>query len=170
MSTLDKSSSSISDLYKGLNVITELLKDINNAVKDNPATNKKINEAIKTFSKISAQTNKILSLLETFTFSNIRSTMQDLHSYALEQEEASTDWTKSSTNIAWNLGLRMTVIGISQTALKLKRIATELEKDPSKKLVPASTIICPDPDEPIRVKFMINGKIVYLTEQEIQEY
>nr|GFA82632.1 hypothetical protein [Tanacetum cinerariifolium] len=62
MSFLDKSSSSISDLYKGLNVITELLKDINNAVKDDPATNKKINEAIKTFAKISAQTTEILSL------------------------------------------------------------------------------------------------------------
>ncbi|GJS01065.1 hypothetical protein Tco_0317573 [Tanacetum coccineum] len=37
-------------------------------------------------------------------------------------------------------------------------------------MVPASTIICPDPDEPVRVELMINGKIVYLTEQEIQEY
>nr|GEU71644.1 retrovirus-related Pol polyprotein from transposon TNT 1-94 [Tanacetum cinerariifolium] len=62
MSSLDKRKSYISDLYKGLNVITELLKDINNAVKDDPATNKKINEAIKTFSKISTQTTEILSL------------------------------------------------------------------------------------------------------------
>ncbi|GKA12351.1 hypothetical protein Tco_0691897 [Tanacetum coccineum] len=53
---------------------------------------------------------------------------------------------------------------------KGKGIATELDEDPSKRLVPASTIIRPDPDEPVRVKFMINGKIVYLTEQEIQEY
>ncbi|GKG06781.1 hypothetical protein Tco_0329750, partial [Tanacetum coccineum] len=42
MSSLDKSSSSISNLYKGLNVVTELLKDINNVVKDDPATNNKI--------------------------------------------------------------------------------------------------------------------------------
>nr|GEY13342.1 hypothetical protein [Tanacetum cinerariifolium] len=53
MSSLDKSSFSISDLYKGLNVITELLKYINNVVKDDPVTNKKIDEAIKTFAKIS---------------------------------------------------------------------------------------------------------------------
>nr|GEY13139.1 hypothetical protein [Tanacetum cinerariifolium] len=69
---------SISDLYKGLNVITELLKDINNAIKDDPATNKKINEAIKTFAKISAQTVEILSLVKTFDFSTLRSTMKDL--------------------------------------------------------------------------------------------
>ncbi|GJS01063.1 hypothetical protein Tco_0317571 [Tanacetum coccineum] len=39
MSSLDRSSTTISDLYKGLDVITQLLKDINNAVKDDPAAN-----------------------------------------------------------------------------------------------------------------------------------
>nr|GEV15439.1 hypothetical protein [Tanacetum cinerariifolium] len=53
---------------------------------------------------------------------------------------------------------------------KGKGIATESVEDPLKKLVPALTIIHPDPDEPVRVEIMINGKIVYLTEQEIQEY
>ncbi|GKA38063.1 hypothetical protein Tco_0724628 [Tanacetum coccineum] len=78
MSSLDKSSSFISDLYKGLNVIAKLLKDINNVVKDDPATNKKINESIKTFAKISTQTTEILSLVKTFDFSTLQSTMQDL--------------------------------------------------------------------------------------------
>ncbi|GJV03493.1 hypothetical protein Tco_1337062 [Tanacetum coccineum] len=53
---------------------------------------------------------------------------------------------------------------------KGKGIETESDEDPSKKLVPASTIIRPGPDEPVRFKFMINGKIVYLIEQEIQDY
>ncbi|GJU96303.1 hypothetical protein Tco_1321059 [Tanacetum coccineum] len=60
----------------------------------------------------------------------------------------------------------------SQATLRIdkgKGIATESDKDPSKRLVPASTIIRPDPNEPVRVEFMINGKIVYLTEQEIQK-
>nr|GEU75360.1 retrovirus-related Pol polyprotein from transposon TNT 1-94 [Tanacetum cinerariifolium] len=221
MSSLEKSSSSISDLYKGLNVITELLKYINNAVKDGTATNKKIDKAIKTFAKFSAQTTKILLLVKTFDFATLQYTMQDLQTHALKQEEASAAWTKSSTNMAWNLGLRMTTIGISQTALKSKvsplrqdtskiksmmaeiyqafkrqpssapsgtqeshyessqatlgidkgkGITTESEDDPSKKLMHASTIICPNPDELIRVEFMNNGKIVYFTEQEIQEY
>ncbi|GJY03106.1 hypothetical protein Tco_0361258 [Tanacetum coccineum] len=47
---------------------------------------------------------------------------------------------------------------------------TKLVDDPSKNLVHASTIVRPDPDKPIRIEFMINGKIVYLTKQEIQEY
>nr|GEY41603.1 hypothetical protein [Tanacetum cinerariifolium] len=80
MSSLDKSSSSISDLYKGLNVITELLKDINNAIKDDPATNKKIDEAIKTFSKISTQTTETLSFVKTFDFSTLQFTKRKVQS------------------------------------------------------------------------------------------
>nr|GEU68277.1 hypothetical protein [Tanacetum cinerariifolium] len=41
MSSLEKSNSTINDLYKGLEVITKLLKDITHYVKDDPAINKK---------------------------------------------------------------------------------------------------------------------------------
>ncbi|GJR08319.1 hypothetical protein Tco_0790971 [Tanacetum coccineum] len=51
MSSLDKISITTSDVYKGLNIITKLLKEINNDVKDDPAMNKKISEATETFTK-----------------------------------------------------------------------------------------------------------------------
>ncbi|GJZ76185.1 hypothetical protein Tco_0640650 [Tanacetum coccineum] len=70
MSTIDRSSTTIKDLYQGLNVITKLLKDINNAVKDDPAT-KKIDEAIETFVKISTNTTEVLSLVKDFDFSTL---------------------------------------------------------------------------------------------------
>nr|GEV30729.1 hypothetical protein [Tanacetum cinerariifolium] len=129
ISSLYKSSSSVSDLYEGLNAITELLEDINNAVKDDPTTKKKIDESIKTFAKISAQTYEILSLVKTFEFSTLQSTKQDLKAHALKQEEASAAWTKSSTNMAWNLGSRMIVVEISQTTLK--REVSSLRQDTS---------------------------------------
>ncbi|GJW35620.1 hypothetical protein Tco_0058540, partial [Tanacetum coccineum] len=93
MSSLDRSSTTISNLYKGLNVITELLKDISNAVKNDPARNQKLNEATETFTRIS---------------SNV---------------------TESSTNMAWNLGSRMSGVELSQTALK--REISSLGKDTS---------------------------------------
>ncbi|GJZ67019.1 hypothetical protein Tco_0630259 [Tanacetum coccineum] len=283
MSTIDRSNTVIKDLYQGLNVITKLLKDINNGVKDDPATNKKINEAIKTFAKISTNTTEVLSLFRDFDFSTLQSTVKDLQAHALKQEEASAAWAKYSTNMAWNLGSRMTPIKISQTALKSevsflkqdtleiksmmieiyqafkgqsssapsssvtptlaltnipanvkgenatntateeppshtegetedpkmaipissiqptevpptqaqpittitthpessqaapridkgKGIATESDEDPSKKLVPASTIVRPDPDEEVKVPYMINGKMCYLTDTEMQAY
>ncbi|GJY51434.1 hypothetical protein Tco_0442281 [Tanacetum coccineum] len=98
-SSLDRSITTISDLYKGLDVISQLLKDISNVVKDDPAANQKLNEATETFA------------------------------HALKQEEASAAWTKSSTNMAWNLGSRMTAVEISQTALK--REVSSLRQDTS---------------------------------------
>ncbi|GJV76877.1 hypothetical protein Tco_1508461 [Tanacetum coccineum] len=53
---------------------------------------------------------------------------------------------------------------------KGKGIATESDKDPSKKLVSASTIVYPDPDEEVKVPYMINGKMYYLTDTEMQAY
>nr|GEY02268.1 hypothetical protein [Tanacetum cinerariifolium] len=43
----------INDLYKVLKVITQLLEDIINSIKDDPSTNKKIKEASETLAKIS---------------------------------------------------------------------------------------------------------------------
>ncbi|GJT42934.1 hypothetical protein Tco_0951649 [Tanacetum coccineum] len=83
MSSLDRSNTTISDLYKGLNVITELLKTINTG----------------------------------FDFSALLSTVKSLQDHAFKKEEASTAWMKSSINMAWNLGSRMSRVELSQTAL-----------------------------------------------------
>ncbi|GKA64383.1 hypothetical protein Tco_0763989 [Tanacetum coccineum] len=113
MSSLDRSSTTISDLYKGLDFITRLLMDINNVVKDDPGVNQKINEATETFARISSNITKVLSLVKGFNFSTLLSTMKDLQAHALKQEEASAAWTKSSTNMALNLRSRMTAVEIS---------------------------------------------------------
>nr|GEZ26953.1 hypothetical protein [Tanacetum cinerariifolium] len=103
MSSLKKSSTTINDLYKGLEVITQLLKNITKYVKDDPATNKKIEEASKTLAKISTQTSEILSLVRSFNFSTLQSTVKNIQDHAFNQEEVSAAWMKSSTNMAWNL-------------------------------------------------------------------
>nr|GFB78124.1 retrovirus-related Pol polyprotein from transposon TNT 1-94 [Tanacetum cinerariifolium] len=48
---------------------------------------------------------------------------------------------------------------------KGKGVATESDEDPSKKLVPTSTIVRLDPDEEIKVPYMINGKMCYLADK-----
>ncbi|GJY79001.1 hypothetical protein Tco_0484802 [Tanacetum coccineum] len=219
MSSLDRSNTTISDLYKGLDFITQLLKDINNTVKHDPATNQKLNEATKTFARISSKLTEVLSIVKGFDFSALLSTMKDLQAHALKQEDSTTSWTKSSTNMAWNLGSRMTLafkdqpsstpsggvtltlalthipanvggrmlppLPLNNLLLTLKgRLETQqwqfqyhqsillksnqLMINYSPQLVPVSTIIRPDPDEPVRVEFMINRKTIYLTKQEIQ--
>nr|GEW57744.1 retrovirus-related Pol polyprotein from transposon TNT 1-94 [Tanacetum cinerariifolium] len=100
MSSFEKSSSTINDLYTSLKVITQLFKDITNSVKDDPATTKKIKEAFETLAKISTQTTKILSSVRSFDFSTLQSTVKNIQDHAFEQEEASVAWMKSSTNMA----------------------------------------------------------------------
>ncbi|GKA85806.1 hypothetical protein Tco_0807460 [Tanacetum coccineum] len=258
MSTIDRSSTTIKDLYQGMHVITKLPQDIHTAVKDDPAINKKINESIETFAKISTHTTKVLSLVKAFDFSTLQSAMNDLQAHSLKQEETSAAWTKSSTKKAWNLGSRMTAIKISQTALKNeafkgqssstpsgsvnptlalthipanvegendptntatedppshtegetdaskqdklissskpqlsitqaqpitiinpepiipqregKGIATYKQMEDQRQLVKDSSIIRPDPDEEVKVPYMINRKMYYLTDKEMQAY
>nr|GEU98975.1 retrovirus-related Pol polyprotein from transposon TNT 1-94 [Tanacetum cinerariifolium] len=154
------------DLYKGMDVITQLLKDINNAVKDDPATNKKIDEAIKTFAKISTQTAEILSLGENATNTATEDPKMVILISSIQPTEVPPTQAKPITTIITHHKSSQVAPSID----KGKGIATETEEDHSKKLVPLSTIIHPDPDEPVKVKFMINGRMVYLTKQEIQEY
>ncbi|GJY36238.1 hypothetical protein Tco_0421616 [Tanacetum coccineum] len=51
-----------------------------------------------------------------------------------------------------------------------KGIDTDDQPKVQKKLVKASSIIRPDPDAPIFVPYMINGKLFYLTKEQIQVY
>ncbi|GJT25260.1 hypothetical protein Tco_0895197 [Tanacetum coccineum] len=53
---------------------------------------------------------------------------------------------------------------------KGKGISIESDEDLSKRLVHASNIVHPDPNEEVKVPLMINGKMYYLTEKEMQAY
>ncbi|GJX23152.1 hypothetical protein Tco_0227597 [Tanacetum coccineum] len=81
--------------------------------RNNPTANQKINEATETFATISSNITEVISLVKSFDFFALLSTVKDLQAYALKQEEASTTWIKSSTNMAWNLGSRMIAVEIS---------------------------------------------------------
>nr|GEV37282.1 hypothetical protein [Tanacetum cinerariifolium] len=50
---------------------------------------------------------------------------------------------------------------------KGKGITIESDEDPLKKLVPASTIVRPNPDEEVKVTYMIIGKMCYFTDTEM---
>ncbi|GJR29141.1 retrovirus-related pol polyprotein from transposon TNT 1-94 [Tanacetum coccineum] len=127
MSSFDKSSTTTSDLYKGLNIIIELLKDLNNAVKDDPAKNKKILEATNTFTKISTNITKVLSLVKGFDFSDLWSIVKHLQAHALKQEEELAAWAKSSTNMPWNLGSRL--LGLKRAQKYIQSSMSSLQAD-----------------------------------------
>ncbi|GKB69149.1 retrovirus-related pol polyprotein from transposon TNT 1-94 [Tanacetum coccineum] len=127
MSSLDRSNTTISDLYKGLDVITQLLKDINNTVKDDPAANQKINEATDTFERISSNITEVLSLVKGFDFSALLSTVKDLQAHALKQDEKLAAWAKSSTNMRWTIGSRIS--GLERAQNHIKSSMSSLQED-----------------------------------------
>ncbi|GJZ06860.1 hypothetical protein Tco_0540653 [Tanacetum coccineum] len=96
----------ISDLYKGLNIITELLKEIKNVVKDDSFTNKKIIEATESFTKFCTN------------IADLQSSVNTLQAHALKQDEELATWAKSSTNMAWNLGSRLSDLERAQNHIQ----------------------------------------------------
>nr|GEV44190.1 hypothetical protein [Tanacetum cinerariifolium] len=89
MDSLNKTATDRTNLLKDLNGVTEILKVIQDAVKHDPALNKK-------------------------------SSVKFLQAIALRQEEHIALWAKSSTSMAWNLGLKMTAFESSHAQIKSK--------------------------------------------------
>ncbi|GKB95052.1 hypothetical protein Tco_0981189, partial [Tanacetum coccineum] len=220
MSFLNKSSNTISDLYKGLNIITELLKEIKNAIKDDSIINKKITKATKlmlsnkmksylprlnhllTWHGILAPDSQVLKGIKTISSlaCSVTPTLALTHIPAnVEGENATNTATEEPpshtegetrepkrvipistiqpTEVPPTQAQPITTIipnpESSQAAPrsdKGKGIATESDEDSSKKLVPASTIVRPNPDEDVKVPYMINRKMCYLTDKEMQAY
>ncbi|GJU00865.1 hypothetical protein Tco_1111203 [Tanacetum coccineum] len=94
------------------------LKVIQDAVKEDPALNKKVIEAIETYTKNSTNLTELLSLIKSFNFHGLKSSVESLQASALRQDEHLAEWAKSSTSMAWNLGPRLTSIESTQVALR----------------------------------------------------
>nr|GFB02072.1 hypothetical protein [Tanacetum cinerariifolium] len=99
-------------------------------IKDDPATNQKINEATETFVRISSHATKILSLVKGFDLSALLSIVKSILDHVVKQEEATAAWMKTFTNMAWSLSYRISGVELSQTALK--REISSLRQDTSK--------------------------------------
>ncbi|GKC58715.1 hypothetical protein Tco_1086313, partial [Tanacetum coccineum] len=138
-------------------------------------------EAMNSLDKNSIARGDLLNALNgvTETLKAIQDVVKEDHATTLSQDKHLADWVKSSTSLAWNLGPRLTAIENSQAAIRTK--VSSLRKDTSDiksmmikiyqafkmKLVPTSRVVQEDPDEPVRVPYMINGKMHYLTNDEI---
>nr|GEU71160.1 retrovirus-related Pol polyprotein from transposon TNT 1-94 [Tanacetum cinerariifolium]GEU71315.1 retrovirus-related Pol polyprotein from transposon TNT 1-94 [Tanacetum cinerariifolium] len=163
MSYLKKSSSTINNLYKGLEVITQLLKDITNFVKDDPSTNKKIKEASETlmYNAFRGQSSSAPSSCDTSTFADTLVNVNGENAtHTATKEPLSHTEEETDANMQDK----------PKEPKEGKGIATDNQAEDQRNLVKASSIVYLDPDEPVRVEFMINRKIVYVTKQEFQGY
>ncbi|GJV26116.1 retrovirus-related pol polyprotein from transposon TNT 1-94 [Tanacetum coccineum] len=79
----------------GLKRILKNLKEVQDAVKEDPAMNKKVLEATVAFTKL-------LALVNTFDFSGLKSIVESLKAIMDAQNDHLAKWAKSSTNLAWS--------------------------------------------------------------------
>ncbi|GJR61553.1 hypothetical protein Tco_1503715 [Tanacetum coccineum] len=194
MDSLDKTAIDRVNLLNALNGVTDTLKAVQDVIKDDPALNKKVIEAIEAYTRNSSALTKLLSLVKNFDFQGLKSLVKSLKVVALRQDEHLASWANSSNSLAWNLGPRIIAVerGENDThadtdeppshtkgehvameddkAEEGKAISTDDQPEVQTKLVPASKELCPDLDAPILVPYDINGKNFQLTKEQIQTH
>ncbi|GJT57230.1 reverse transcriptase domain-containing protein [Tanacetum coccineum] len=213
MDPLDKTATDKVNLLNALNGVTKTLKVVQDAVKDDPALNKKVIEATEANIKnLSAQT-KLLNLSSNSLAWNLGPRMtvvessqdeirseisylkqdtSEIKSMMIEIFQAFKDKAKEEPTRAVPISIVKLITRhhpeaamiesssrppLTDPTLEIpvpqregKGIATEEQLESTKKLVPASKFDREDPDEPMRVPYMINGKMYYLTNDEINAH
>ncbi|GJT74943.1 putative reverse transcriptase domain-containing protein [Tanacetum coccineum] len=86
-----------------MRMILENIRKIHNAVKEDPALNKKVLEATEAYIKNSTTLTEQLTLMKTFDLSGLKSLTESLKVVVDAQNDHLAKWTKSSTSMAWSL-------------------------------------------------------------------
>nr|GEZ23920.1 hypothetical protein [Tanacetum cinerariifolium] len=194
---LTKNSTKRADLLKPLNGVTETIKVVQEDVKDDPALNRKVIEATEAYTKNSTTLNELLTLIKNFDFQGENDNMQIEDKTRKEQEPKrptialliSVFRPLMRTNLKVEMMTSPLTIKLTDIVLKIptpnsdaeidsqatkrinkgNKIATD-DVEPLEKLVPASKVVREDPDEPVKVPYIINGKMHYLTNDEINAH
>nr|GEX41730.1 hypothetical protein [Tanacetum cinerariifolium] len=161
----DNNSIERDDLLKALNEVTEIVKAVQETVKEDHALNKQVLEATETYTTNSYNITELLSLAKTFDFSSLKPIKTPNPKVALVESSSKSPLTDPILKILVS----------QQTDLVTQREGKVIDADEqlestTKKLVPASKVIQEDLDEPIRVPYMINEKMNYLTNDEINAH
>nr|GFA33324.1 hypothetical protein [Tanacetum cinerariifolium] len=99
INSLDKNNVARGDILNALNGVTETLKTIQDAVKEDHALKRKVIEATEAYTKNSINLTLLLTLIKNFDFQTLKSSVESLQATALSQEKHLAEWAKSSTSM-----------------------------------------------------------------------
>ncbi|GJT12318.1 retrovirus-related pol polyprotein from transposon TNT 1-94 [Tanacetum coccineum] len=222
--------------YYGENFDHRNQTDKLDAIKEDHALNKKVLEAIETYTKNLTNLTELLTLVKIFNFQGLKSLVESLQATTLSQDGHLASWVKGenvtqadskeppshtkgenddmqtkedkigkeqefkeptsvvlvssfrpleSTTSASTVKLTNTLLEIQTPNFGAKiELIGSLRPQPTEtptleaqpittiicKLVPASKVVREDPDEPVRVTYMINENMHYLTNDEINAH
>ncbi|GKB03665.1 hypothetical protein Tco_0831808 [Tanacetum coccineum] len=160
--------------------------DLKNAVKEDPALNKKVLEATKVYTKNSTNLNELLTLIKTLTSkdkshhiestqfalrSEISSLRQDTSNIKSMMTQIFQAFKENSSSAPSNI-VPTTTLALTEdpTTVGGECIATDEQLESPPKVVKASSVVRPDPYAPIIVPYEINGKMFQLTEEKLQAH
>ncbi|GKA93295.1 hypothetical protein Tco_0815281 [Tanacetum coccineum] len=75
-------------------------------------------DLLKALNGNSTNLTELLTLVKSFDFNSLMSVVESLKATTLSQDKHLAEWAKSSTSMAWNLGLRLTAIKHSQATIR----------------------------------------------------
>nr|GEV85345.1 hypothetical protein [Tanacetum cinerariifolium] len=156
MDSFNKTATDIVNLLKAFNRVTKTLKAIQDAVKEDPAMIRRFLKPLKLL---------LRSLRISLSFS-------PLEHVAMDDDKAEEEPTRQVTLIESSSKPPLTdpILDIPIPQREGRGIATEEQLKSAKKLVLASDVVREKPNEPIRIPYMINGKIQNLTDDELNAY
>ncbi|GJR00831.1 hypothetical protein Tco_0523815 [Tanacetum coccineum] len=179
MDCLDKYSTERANLLKALNGVTETLKVVHEAVKDDPALNMKVIKATEAYTKNSTSLSELFTLIKNFDFQGLKSSVESLQATAItieiSQAKIRTEISSLKSDTS-EIKSMMTEIyqafkgQSSAPSSSVPQTTLAITEGPANKLVSASKVIQEDQNEPIRVPYMINGKMHYLTNDDINAH
>ncbi|GKB13908.1 hypothetical protein Tco_0847831, partial [Tanacetum coccineum] len=77
---------------------------VQEAVKDDPALNRKVIEATKAYTKHFATLTELLQLVKGFDFFGLKSIVESVKTVVKDQDKHFIGWEKSYANMVWNMG------------------------------------------------------------------
>ncbi|GJU89662.1 retrovirus-related pol polyprotein from transposon TNT 1-94 [Tanacetum coccineum] len=113
-----------SDHVIGRNRILTSLKEVQDAVKEDPALNKKVLEATKAYTKNSTSLTELLTLVKTIDFPDLKTTVEPLLAAVTAQNDQLAKWVESSASMA-----RVSAHTATINPIEKNPFQTEVEKD-----------------------------------------
>nr|GFB71724.1 hypothetical protein [Tanacetum cinerariifolium] len=160
MNSLNKNNIARDDLLNALNEVTKTLKSIQDAVKEDPVLNKKVIEAIEAYTKNSSHLTELLTLPESD-----KAKEEPTNVIPITTVKPTETLTPEVQPIAIIVSTSQPEPSVPQR--EGKGIATDEHIESPPMLVKATSDVRPDLDALILVPYTINGKLFYLTQEQI---
>ncbi|GKD29790.1 hypothetical protein Tco_1240568, partial [Tanacetum coccineum] len=85
---------------EGINKVLAILKEVQDAIKEDPALNKTVLDAAEAYTKNSSNLTELLTLVKDLDFPGFKTTVESFQAAVIAQNDHLAKWVESSTSMA----------------------------------------------------------------------